>query len=342
VLDADGPEALGAALAQLGDGHFAASVVYAALDVGLLDGVATPRTAADLAAALGVNEDGITRLANATVALGLTVLHGGRYAAKPALVALLASPAASELRFRASFLAPLLGRLGAASRTASPQHAAWSFAEVPPAVHPYDELSKHPARYRTFLEAMDEAASGVGAALAAVLGLRSGDVVVDAGCGGGMVARELLHAVPGLRVRSFDLGPGAEIARERSARAGLAERHEIVVADIRERWPFEGADVALLSAVLADFERPAQAVILRNARAATRSGGRLVVSEQLLDASETGPPNVALLSLVLLAGTAGGRQLTLGRLDHLFAEVGLERSLHARAGSRDVCVAGTP
>ena len=66
------------------------------------------------------------------------------------------------------------------------------------------------------------------------LGLRSGERVLDVGCGWGSFA---LHAAGehGVRVTGITLSePQAALARERAAAAGLADRIEIRVADYRD------------------------------------------------------------------------------------------------------------
>lgn len=340
MFDTKDGASLAASLDGAADAHLATSVVFAAIELGLVEALArSPSTAPALAEKLSASLDGTTRLANALVALGLVSLRSGTYEASSALLELVRSPAFDALAFRAAFLAPLVSRLAEACRTGAPQHAGWSFAERPPAPHPYDELAKHPRHYERFMGAMDAGARGVGGAIAAALDLRSGHVVVDAGCGGGAVARELLRAVPGLRVCSFDLGPSIAIAREASRRDGLLDRHELVVADIRAAWPFVGADVALLSAVLADFSPSTRGTIVERARDATKADGVVAVSERLLTDDETGPPGAVLMSLVLLAGTAGGKQLTVRELDALFAGAGLARREVGPCGGRDLAVA---
>ena len=71
-----------------------------------------------------------------------------------------------------------------------------------------------------------------------------------------------------------------------------------------ETWPV-GPDLHLLANVLHDWDRDKCMQILRNSRQALEQGtsaGRLVVAEQLLDETQTGPLSAALASVSILLG----------------------------------------
>lgn len=329
MLPHEDPAALAGRVDQLVEAQSLFSVLAAAAQLDLVEAIRQPATAHEVASARALPREPVERLLCALVALGLASLQEGeRFVATPAALQVLTErdPAFSRaraLRFHGTFIAPLLGRLEAAVRTGQPQHRAWPFAEVPAAPSPYQELCKHPDRFAAFLDGMDDDAHGDGAALARILQLGPTDSVIDAGCGGGAVARGLLESVAGLRVESFDLAPAAAIAKARSVDAGLAERHAIATGDVRERWPYHGATVALLSGVLSDFEPHAQSVILSRARDAVVPSGRLALSERILSDDGTEPAGTALLSLMLLAGTEGS-QLRRRTLLPLLASSGWE------------------
>jgi cyclopropane-fatty-acyl-phospholipid synthase len=87
------------------------------------------------------------------------------------------------------------------------------------------------SRGATTLEAAQEAKLEL---VCAKLALRQGERVLDVGCGWGSFA---LHAAArhGVHVTGITLSPAqAELARQRVAEAGLAERVEIALADYRE------------------------------------------------------------------------------------------------------------
>jgi SAM-dependent methyltransferase len=322
-----------------------AMAVFAAVDLGLFDALAEPTTIAALAVRLAATEDGVARLCRALAALGLVELAGTQVAAVPEARTLLARSGAASLadvvhHHHRQLLPPLL-HLADAVRTGRPQHAAWPFAITPVAGAPYDELARHPSEVAAMVAAMDHDSATVGTAIAGMIDLRDARLLADVGCGGGAVARELLRALPGLRVASFDRGAACEVARARSQAAGLAERHTVADRDARDGIPITGADAVLLSAILADFPAGERLEILRQARAALRPGGRVLISETLLDRDRRGPPKAALLSLLTLAVTTGD-QLSGDQLHAELAEAGFIDTTTHPGTPRDLVVAVRP
>ncbi len=313
MLDLDSADVLASSVDRLLDAQVVGSVLTAAVELGLVAAIANPTTAAEVARKQHLSADAVERLLCALVALGLATrdAEGAFRATETARAVLGGGEAPSSrtcaVRFRGNFVAPVLGRLSLAVRTGAPQHRAWPFVDGDVAASPYEELQRHPGALRTFLDAMDEDARGNGLCLARMLELGRADRVIDGGCGGGALARELLAAVPGLHVDSFDLAATAAVAAERSARAEVGDRHRIGVGDLRQAWPFRGANVVILSGVLSDFDASGRRTVLRQAAEAAALDGRLVLSERLLVEHGTAPAGAALLSLVLLAGTEGGQ-----------------------------------
>lgn len=300
------------------------AVMAAAAELQIFDELRTPTTAEALSCSRDLPREPLERLLCGLVALGLASRDEvGRFSATPAANAALGARGthSSALRFQTTFVSPLLGRLADAVRSGRPQHRGWPFVEASCAAAPYEELAKHPEHFAVFTAAMDADARGQGIALARLLDLGALDRVVEGGGGGGVVARELLQAIPELHVDTFDLAPAVAIARLGSEEAGLTSRHKLWVGDVREEWPCTGATVALLAGVLSDFAEPEQRRILACAKNAVVPGGRLVLCERLLGDEGTSPASTALFSLVLLAGTEGA-QLRRGILLELLDSCG--------------------
>ncbi|MDI1449987.1 methyltransferase [Polyangium sp. 6x1] len=326
-------------------GYLPAFVLFAAVELGVFDALGETRTHDELARATGTTEDAVRRLCRVLASFGLVTIHGDKIEAVDAARAALASGGPRSLalviRHHQRQVAPVFGQLAAAARTGKPQHAAWTFARAPVAEAAYTELARHPAEYRSFLAAMDHASRGVGEALVPLVrsfGIRR---LVDLGCGGGQVARELLSSIPELCVQSFDLVPAVEIARSQSIEAGLGDRHEVRAGDLLEGVDARGADAVLLSAVLADWSEDERARILAGALRTLRPGGYVFISETLLDDDGAGPTSAAILSLVMLVAMRGD-QLTGEQLRGELLRAGFVEAEVMRGSPRDLVVARAP
>jgi hypothetical protein len=130
------------------------------------------------------------------------------------------------------------------------------------------------------------------------LELSGTSVLIDAGGGVGVFAELLLAAHPLLRVVLLDR---PEVVRLASVRDDLRTRFNSCAADLLVPWPVRG-DAVLLARVLHDWDEDRALVILRNARAALPTGGRLHLVEMVLpDRGAAG----SLCDLHLLSVTGG-------------------------------------
>ncbi|MBL8743490.1 MAG: methyltransferase domain-containing protein, partial [Myxococcales bacterium] len=306
------------------------------------DHLETSATVDELAERVGATPEGIRRLCRVLGTMGLLRMSGDRIEASVDALAALSRQGersiADVLLHHRRQLAPLFAELTRAVRTGRAQHAAWPFVTGAPADGAYAELVRHPGELATFLTAMDHASAGVGRAMVPSLRQRYVRRLVDFGCGGGAVARELLVAMPELVIESYDLAPVAAIASERSRTAGLTGRHRISEGDIFAGIDARDADGVLLSAILADWSRAERAAILENARRILRPGGHVFISETLLDDDRAGPASAAMFSLVMLLAMRGD-QLSFGELRAELSEAGFVEVTVQRGGPRDLVVA---
>lgn len=114
--------------------------------------------------------------------------------------------------------------------------------------------------------------------------------VADLGCGMGWAGIELAKAFPHLRVEGRD-NDEASIAygRQHAVDAGVASRVTLEVVDISDSSADWSAryDFTFFIECVHDFPRPVEA--LRNARAATRPGGTVLVVDERADEAFTAP-----------------------------------------------------
>ncbi|MFF8829718.1 methyltransferase [Streptomyces sp. NPDC015131] len=167
--------------------------------------------------------------------------------------------------------------------------------------------------------------------------------VVDVGGNNGTLLMELLVRHPHLTGAVLDLPAVAGIAARRIAEAGLADRGEALAGSFFDPLP-AGADVYLLSGVLADWSDERAVEILARCGEAAGPAGRVLLAEINLDMGSSGQ-SVAATDLWVSA-TVPTPSRTVGRLRELGAAAGLAVSwegpatrvrslLEFRAGGRD-------
>jgi hypothetical protein len=126
--------------------------------------------------------------------------------------------------------------------------------------------------------------------------------IVDVGGGHGKILSEILNTNAGMRGVLFDLPHAFEGGKKAVAKAGLADRCEVISGDFFVSVP-AGADLYLLSRVIHDWDDEKTVAILKIVRAAIPAHGKLIVLETMLR------PNVNMvypllsdLNMLLLTG----------------------------------------
>lgn len=128
--------------------------------------------------------------------------------------------------------------------------------------------------------------------------------VLDVAGGSGIYAATLLETHPGLSATVTEQKPVDAIARDTIHERGLADRIDVITADLFADWP-QGADIHLLSNVLHDWDFPEVRSILEHSARAIAPGGLLVIHEAFLNNTKTGPLPVAEYSTLLMRVSQG-------------------------------------
>lgn len=309
--------------------HAASNAVRTMAVLGLADHLVDgPRTAQELAEAIGAHAPTLTRFLRSLAAIGLcTRDEGGRVQLTPMGDLLRKDVPGSMRSYALAIAAPYAMRawddLPEAVRTGDPAF---------PLVHGlgfWDYLSAHPKEGAHFDGAMSGAVVTRAEALIATRDLSSIGTLVDVGGGHGRLLAAALEATPGLRAVLFDRPEVLNGAEETLSAVGLRDRCELVGGDFFDAVP-PGGDAYVLSQIIHDWPDDAASAILRACHRAMVPGTRLWLIEQVVPPGDSFDA-VKLLDLLMLVNF-GGQERTAEEY----------RSLLEDAGFRDMTVLSTP
>ena len=125
--------------------------------------------------------------------------------------------------------------------------------------------------------------------------------LLDVGGGEGAFVAAAAARAPHLKLKLFDLPPVAELARQRLAALGLADRVEVSGGSfLNDSLPL-GADLVTIVRVLHDHDDDSALALLRAAYAALPRGGKVLVAEPMSGARGAEPIGDAYFGLYLFA-----------------------------------------
>ncbi|TCM50473.1 methyltransferase [Kribbella sp. VKM Ac-2568] len=304
-----------ATLQSMVTGFRTSAALSVAAELGLSDELARePRTAADLAKAVGADEDTLRRLLRALVAVGVYAEHDGAYS-NTAVGAGLRSNVAGSLRPLARTLQdPALwaawGQLGHSVRTGENAFEA---------LHGYDVWTHRqgqPEHNAIFNDNMAALTSSVAAAVAAAYDFSGRSSVVDIGGGQGILLEAVLTAYEHLSGTVFDL---SHVVATKPRSPALESRWSSVAGSFFESVP--PADAYLLKSILHDWPDDRCVEILRTCTASLNPGGVVLVVELIL--GRTGQEVLAAFSDLNMLVLPGGRERTETEYAALFTAAGL-------------------
>jgi SAM-dependent methyltransferase len=271
--------------------HFASVAVVAAMKLDLFTPLADgPKTADDLAAALGVPSRRLRMLLHSVAATGLVVADGDRFANSPAATQHL-------VRGRPQYMG------GAADVYADIFASVLSTAESvragrPAALHEWETMPDD--RLRTLLGGLNSGAAANGRTIAQRQDFARFKSVLDVGGGGGGLAIGLCQALPSLTARIIDLPRVARIGEELVAAAGLSGRIRAVGHDITASPVGDVHDAAVLRNFLQVLPAQFAERAVRNVGRSLRAGGEIFIIGAMLDDDFAGPPGALGLNLFFL------------------------------------------
>lgn len=303
-------------------GFSVTQILHTAVKLGIPDQLASgPRSAGDLAAALGTDGRSLHRFLRIMVALGLlSEAHDGTFALAP-LGAPLASSHPDSVRDRIEWIGevsyPMAQAMLYAVQTGKP-----AFERVF-GVPFFQYLAQRPDLGRIFNELMAEEVEQRAAAVVAAYDFGGAATIVDIGGGNGALLCAILRANPRARGIVFDIPGVVADAQQALQTSDVASRIELAGGDVFTDPLPQHADAYVLSHFIHDWSDSKAIDILRACRAAMNARGRLLVIEELLpervsDAAATVGNDFNMLLLT------GGTERTQDEYARLLGKAGLE------------------
>ncbi|WP_033442364.1 methyltransferase [Saccharothrix sp. NRRL B-16314] len=314
-------------------GYLRARVLSAAAEVGLLAALVDGRTP-DLAARLDLPAPSLAVLTDALTRLG--VMRHGTHDLAPSLREALSAPRALRTYLLGAQLAhrfwDALGDLDDVARGGGPT---FDLLDPDVAGRYYHDLAAYnglvfPGYFtlaRRVVRAVIETRTRPG-------------LVLDVGAGSGVWGAAFAHTWPGSRVRFFDRAAVLVQTGSTVARLGIADRAELVTADLTtDAFGAGEADVLVLGQIC--HTQPASALpeLLARCRAALRPDGILVLADQVLDDTTLQPSDYVPFAVKELVST-GGSVLYAREYRELLADAGFAASRCFRFPGLDVFLAG--
>jgi hypothetical protein len=267
-------------LLDLITGYWVSQAVYAAAKLGIADHLAGgPRTAAELAPAVGADEGALYRLLRGLAGKGVFRDVGdGKFALTP-LAELLREDHPLSLRPLAVMFLELQyhpwGDFVHSVRTGTCAYEHRTGRAF------FDDLDADPGAALTFSRAMTSFLQSIPASVVEAYDFSPFGKIVDVGAAHGALPAAVLKAHPQARAVLFGRPQVIDKAREVMAAAGLASRCEFVGGDFFASVP-SGGDAYILSTILHDWDDERCVAILRNCREAIGRGGKLLLVEMVI------------------------------------------------------------
>jgi SAM-dependent methyltransferase len=279
----------------------AACVIAAAADLDVFTSLAgAPATAAALAHAIEADPQATVVLLDALVALDLLVKQGDQYQIPADVAELLTEDLPRSVLPAVRHQANCLRRwaeLARVVRTGRP-------AERMPSIR------GEAADCESFIGAMNSFSEGMAPQVIVRLMPMRFERMLDIGGASGTWTIAFLLAVPDATAVLFDLPDVVSLARERLARAAMADRVTLVAGDYNIDPMPGGADFAWLSAIAHQNSREQNRALYARIHDALTPDGVLVIRDVVMDSCRTQPPAGALFAVNMLVGTEGGGTFT--------------------------------
>jgi len=288
-------------------------VLLTALELDVFTAVKTGGTAAAVASEQDMAVPGAGRLLDALVSLGFLAKRGDLYANTPLAARFLADGSPDDARDALKHNLSLWRRWSTLTDAVRAGHA----VDVQEMAQRGDDWTV------PFIAAMHRGAVQRAPLVVQAVGAGGVRRMLDVGGGSGAYSIAFASANPELRAEVLDLATVLPIAEGHVREAGLAGRVTTRAGDLRSDAFGSGYDLVLLSSICHMLGPDENRDLLSRAARALAPGGRVVVSDFVLDEDGTAPRQAVLFSINMLVGTPSGRSYRESEYRTLFADAGL-------------------
>lgn len=289
-------------LMRLTTGLWASQTLAAAVELGLFTVLSTDAgTVAEVAAGTGIDERPAEILLTACAALDLVTREGDRFVntatAEEYLVRGGSYYFGDYIGMLTDYVYPGWMRVSDAIRANAPSRIATKQQEG---------IFESGTRPKVFWDGLYPLSALTARVLASAVDFSGTSALLDVGGGNAAFSVELCTRYPDLRATIFDLPFVCDYTADKIRQKKLTDRIDLRPGDFFADQDLPGRhDTILLSMILHDWDEPRNKQILDRCFRALPRGGRLVISELLVDDAKTGPLDAALMSMNMLVGTWG-------------------------------------
>ena len=272
-------------------------VLLTALELDAFSAVGAGATAAAVASARGTDAGATERLLDALVSLGFLEKSGNVFANSPLAARFLAKGSRDDARDALKHNLSLWRRWSTLTDAVRAGHAVG-----------VTEMADGGEDWTVpFIAAMHRGAASRAPLVVEAVGAEGVRRMLDVGGGSGAYSIAFARASATLHAEILDLPAVLPIADGHVAEAGLADRVATRAGDLRTDDLGSDYDLVLLSSICHMLGPDENRDLLARAARALAPGGRVVVSDFVLDEDGTGPRQAVLFSINMLVGTPSGR-----------------------------------
>lgn len=284
--------------------RFAADAAFALLAGMQLDVFtplqAGPKTAEDIARAIGVGPARLRLLLYSLVAAGLLTEQDGRFSNTPEANHFLVKGIPSYMGDRHAIFST---RWAWNLKTAESIRAGAPQAKLDFSNSPQEELE-------AFLRRINVRTVAAAHALLERYDFSSTKSLADVGCGAAGLALTLTKAYPQMRTTAIDLSMITPIAQKVVEEKGMTDRVKVIAANVLSGVLPGSYDTMVLKGLLHVLSAEDAQLAVKNTGAAVTSGGKIYIIGQILDDSRTAPVEAVGFNLVFVNTYDDGESYT--------------------------------